>query len=90
MFHGITEIYMESDEEEQVKDCPQKKKDQEKGDTEDTFTGLSEIAQDFYGARAADMFHGITEIYMESDEEEQILESEEHAEKPQDQEEYLN
>ena len=33
-----------------VKDCPQKKKDQEKGDTEDTFTGLSEIAQDFYGA----------------------------------------
>ena len=48
MFHGITEIYMESDEEEQVKDCPQKKKDQEKGDTEDvyTFTGLSEIAQE--------------------------------------------
>ena len=36
------------------------------------------------------MFHGITEIYVESDEEGQILESEEHAEKPQDQEEYLN
>ena len=69
-----------------VKDCPQKKKDQEKGDTEDTFTGLSEIAQDFYGARATDMFHGITEIYVESDEEEQILE----PEKPQSQEEYLN
>ena len=45
-----------------VKDCPQKK-DQEKGDTEDTFTGLSEIAQDFYGARATDMFHG-SQIYM--------------------------
>ena len=64
-----------------VKDCPQKKKDQEKGDTEDTFTGLSEIAQDFYGPRATDMFHGITEIYVESDEEEQILE----PEKPQSQ-----
>ena len=51
-----------------VKDCPQKKKDQEKGDTEDTFTGLSEIAQDFYGARATDMFHGITDIYVDSDE----------------------
>jgi len=36
------------------------------------------------------MFHGITEIYVESDEEEQILEPEEHTEKPQDQEEYLN
>ena len=47
-----------------VKNCPQKKKDQEKGDNEDTFTGLSEIAQDFYGARATDMFHGITEIYV--------------------------
>ena len=32
------------------------------------------------------MFHGITEIYVESDEEEQILE----PEKPQSQEEYLN
>ena len=73
-----------------VKDCQQKKNDQEKGDTEDTFTGLSEIAQDFYGARATDMFHGITEIYLESDEEKQILEPEEHTEKPQDQEEYLN
>ena len=73
-----------------VKDCPQKKKDQEKGDTEDTFTGLSEIAQDLYGARATDMFHGITEIYVESDEEGQILEPEEQTEKPQDQEEYLN
>ena len=67
------------------KDCPQKKKDQEKGDTEDTFTGLSKNAQDFYGARATDIFHGITEIYVESDEEEKILEPEEHTEKPQDQ-----
>ena len=73
-----------------VKDCPQKKKDQEKGDTEDTFAGLNEIAQDFYGAGATDMFHGITEIYVESDEEGQILEPEEQTEKPQDQEEYLN
>ena len=72
-----------------VKDCPQKKKDQKKGDTEDTFTGLSEIAQDFYGARSADMFHGITDIYVESDEEDNILEPEED-DKPQDQEEYLN
>ena len=61
-----------------------------KRDTEDTFTGLNEIAQDFYGARATDMFHGITEIYVESDEEGQILEPEEQAEKPQGQEEYLN
>ena len=36
------------------------------------------------------MFHGITEIYVESDEEGQILEPEEQAEKPQDQEEHLN
>ena len=34
------------------------------------------------------MFHGITEIYVESDEEEQILEPEEDTGKPQDQEEY--
>ena len=72
-----------------VKDCPQKKKDQEKGDTEDTFTGLSEITQDFYGTRATDMFHGITDIYVESDEKDNILEPEEN-DKLQDQEEYLN
>ena len=72
-----------------VKDCPQKKKDQEKGDTEDTFTGLSEITQDFYGARATDMFHGITDIYVESEEEDNILEPE-VEDKPQDREEYLN
>ena len=72
-----------------VKDCPQKKKDQEKGDTEDTLTGLSEIAQDFYGARATDMFHGIRDIYVESDEEDNILEPE-VDDKPQDQEAYLN
>ena len=65
------------------------KKDQEKGDTDDTFTGLSEIVQDFYGARATDMFHGITDIYVESDEEDNILEPEE-KDKPQDQKEYLN
>ena len=46
--------------------------------------GLSEIAQDFYGARATDMFHGITDIYVESDEEDNILEPEEN-DKPQDQ-----
>ena len=35
------------------------------------------------------MFHGITDIYVESDGEENILEPEED-DKPQDQEEYLN
>ena len=35
------------------------------------------------------MFHGITDIYVESDEEDNILEPEENG-KPQDQEEYLN
>ena len=35
-------------------------------------------------------FHGITEIYMESDEEEQVLEQEEDREKFQDKIEYLN
>ena len=73
-----------------VKDCPQKKKDQEKGDAEYTFTGLSEIAQDFYGTGTANMFHGITEIYGESDEEGQNLEQGEDTEKSQDQAEYLN
>ena len=72
-----------------MKDCPQKKKDQEKGDNEDTFTGLSEITKDFYGARATDMFHGNTDIYVESDEEDNIFEPE-VDDKPQDQEEYLN
>ena len=60
-----------------MKDCPQKKKDQERGETENTFAGLSEIAQDFYEARATDMFHGITDIYVESDEEEWVFEPEE-------------
>ena len=36
------------------------------------------------------MFHGITDIYVESDEEESILEPEEDTDNPQDQEEYLN
>ena len=35
------------------------------------------------------MFHGITDIYVESDEEDNILEPE-VDDKPQDQEEYLN
>ena len=35
------------------------------------------------------MFHGITDIYVESDEEDNILESE-VDDKSQDQEEYLN
>ena len=53
-----------------VKDCPQKKKDDEKGSekSSDAFANLSEIAQDFYGA--SNMFHGITEIYKESSDEE--------------------
>ena len=70
--------------------CPQKKKDQEGRDTENTFAGLSEIAQDFYRTKTTDMFHGITEIYVESEEEEQISEQEEGTEKLQDQIEYLN
>ena len=36
------------------------------------------------------MFHGITETYAESDEDQQVLEPEEDTEKPQDQVEYLN
>ena len=35
------------------------------------------------------MFHGITDIYVESDEEDNILEPEKN-DKPHDQEEYLN
>ena len=41
-----------------------------KRDTENAFLGLSEIAQDFYGDRTTEMFHGITEDYVESEEEE--------------------
>ena len=42
-----------------VKDCPQKKKDQEKDSTSDAFAGLNDIAQDFYGRHSIDVFHGI-------------------------------
>ena len=41
-----------------------------KKDTENVFSGLSEIAQDFYGDRTTEMFHGITEDYVESEAEE--------------------
>ena len=40
-----------------------------KKDTENALSGLSEIAQDFYGDRTTEMFHGITD-YVESEEEE--------------------
>ena len=69
--------------------APKRRRTKRKGTHEDTFTGLSEIAQDFYGARATDMFHGITDIYVESDEEDYLLEPE-VEDKSQDQEEYLN
>ena len=54
-----------------VKDCPQKQKDMAKKDTDKCFlSGLNEIAQDFYADRTTDVFHGITEDYVESEEEE--------------------
>ena len=52
------------------KRLPQKEKDLAKKDTENAFLGLSEIAQDFYGDGTTEMFHGITEDYVESEEEE--------------------
>ena len=54
-----------------IKDCPQKKKDDEKGAEGATgaFSNLSEIAQDFYGT--SEVFHGITEIYIETNEKEE-------------------
>ena len=60
-----------------VKDCPQKKKDQGNTESESAFAGLSDIAQDFYGNRSTEMFHGITEIYEESEEELEVPETEE-------------
>ena len=53
-----------------VKDCPQKKRDDEKGSegATGTFSNLSEIAQDFYGN--PEIFHGITEIYKDQQENE--------------------
>ena len=41
-----------------------------KKDTENAFLGLSEIAQDFYGDKTTEMFHGIIEDYVESEKEE--------------------
>ena len=51
-----------------VKDCPQKKRDDEKASegATGTFSNLSEIAQDFYGT--PDVFHGIKDIYKENQE----------------------
>ena len=53
-----------------MKDCPQKKRDEEKGSegATGTFSNLSEIAQDFYGN--PEIFHGITEIYKDQQENE--------------------
>ena len=72
-----------------MKDCPQKKRDQEKTDSDSAFAGLSDIAQDFYGNRSTEMFHGITEIYEESEEEMEAPKPEEE-DKIQDRIEYLN
>ena len=54
-----------------VKDCPQKKRDDEKASegATGTFSNLSEIAQDFYGT--PDVFHGIKDIYKENQEDEE-------------------
>ena len=54
-----------------VKDCPQKKRDDEKASegATGTFSNLSEIAQDFYGT--PDVFHGIKDIYKEDQEDEE-------------------
>ena len=73
-----------------MKDSPQKKKDQEKTDSESAFAGLSDIAQDFYGNRSTEMFHGITEIYEESEEELEVPETETEEDQFQDKIEYLN
>ena len=63
-----------------VKDCPQKKKDQDEDNSSDAFAGLNDIAQDFYGEKSTDMFHGIQEIYR--DEEEAESEGTEEEETP--------
>ena len=61
-----------------MKDCPQKKKDQDKDSSSDAFAGLNDIAQDFYGDRSTDIFHGIQEIYKdEGDTESEGTEEEE-------------
>ena len=54
-----------------VKDCPQKKRDDEKASegATGTFSNLSEIAQDFYGT--PDVFNGITDIYKENQEDQE-------------------
>ena len=73
-----------------MKDCPQKKKDQEKTYSDSAFAGLSKIAQDFYGNKTTEMFHGITEIYEESEEEFEFPETETEEDRFQDKIEYLN
>ena len=73
-----------------VKDCPQKKKDQEKTEPDNAFAGLNDIAEDFYGNRSTEMFHGITEIYEESGDELEIPETDDGEDQIQDKVEYLN
>ena len=70
-----------------VKDCPQKQKEMAKKDTESAFSGLNEIAQDFYADRTTEVFHGITEDYIESGEEETL---EDNGMEPQNQIDHLN
>ena len=66
-----------------VKDCPQKKRDQDKDSSSDAFAGLNDIVQDFYGKQSTDVFHGIQEIYKDEEETpEQELEDREEEETP--------
>ena len=71
-----------------MKDCPQKKKDQEKSSSEEVFSGLNDIAHDFYERHFSEMFHGIIEVYEESEEQtDSAMPVEDH---PQSQEDCLN
>ena len=69
---------------------PPKEERSGKGDTKNAFADLSDIAQDFYGKRSTEMFHRITKIYEESEEELEAPELEDEDDKVQDRIEYLN
>ena len=69
-----------------VKDCPQKKRDDAKDadGASNNFSNLNEIAQDFYGT--PEVFHGITEIYKDTNEEEE----QEHKEEKEREDPFLS
>ena len=69
------------------KRLPPEQKEMAKKDTEGAFSGLNEIAQDFYADRTTDVFHGITEDYVESGEEEV---PEDNGMEPKNQIDHLN